>query len=574
MSERLSFLGAGRLDEATRAKHDATHRPEVVLAVLAMLLLYGWLFTPLAAVLGLPSPRGVAAMLGITPLLHFDHGMLDSRLRVPYTELLPADQERLLLLLLVAGAFLSAYFSPLPRKRAALLGWFLLGLLVLYGWQALCGLLFCHLLVYLLFHPPANANRMGQSGLMAGLLLLGSLWSPGSDAVHPLYFLLPPAFALFCRFPLRTLLDCAPLAAGLRKAAIWSTTLVVLVGAIRQGALGETWTLPLYLLLFCWYWERLMMYDIDYRGGLVPRELSLVGYLSLFLSPASLLNCSWGVDIGQGYSYTENNFYATDKNRIVLEGVRLWGAALIYLVFGNLLLETAVGFCESLGVPVFKGNLYRLSSHFTGGGRVDTASVILTCFLEQMRYLLVWAGVLHVKVGIWRVCGYRFAPYYDHPWLATNLVVLYTRFTFYYREFLVRVFYYPVFFRLTGCPVSLRIFLATFAAVALANMLVGHLPEQMFFNGMRFENIGNVLIRWPYFFLLAAGITVAELWLMRHPSRRKPWTPDRRFVLDLLAMYATWHFYAVIHVFAHMDRNATLSHNVKLFLIAWGWSPP
>ncbi len=572
------FLGPARVDEARRRQHAAGFRPGVMLAVLGMLLLYAWLFSSLPHHLGLPGP-GLLFELLPDPVVRLNalridptQGQIRSELRVWLNQGWSLGDEIGLLLGVVAGAFLTVYLLPLPAKRPALVAWFLGGVALLYGHRVALGVLAADWLVYLIFHPPDANRRSLACGALAGLLLLGPLWQPESAAITNLLVpaLAAAAGALLYRFGLRLLLARPLAAARLRTLAAWSSLLVVLPGALWDGLGLGTWELPLWLLLFLFQWKRLLMYRQDFLGGHIPAHLPPLRFLATFLSPGALPNWSTGADIAQGHAYVENTFYARDKHTVALEGVRLWGVALVYLVGGPVLRHGLAALAETWGVPVFSGSLFRLSGHFVAGKPVETASVIVTCFLEQVRLLVLWAGVMHFKVGVWRVCGHDMAPNYHHPWAATNLVVLYTRFTFYFREFLVRVFYYPVFFRLRRWPVAWRIAAATFASVGLANLLVAHLPEAMFFNGLEFRIGGDVLRRWPYFLLLAAGITVVELFLMGRRSTRKPWTLDRRLPLDLAAAWATWHFYGVIHIFAHFNERATLGDNWRLFLIAFG----
>src|SRR5205823_6399102 len=98
------------------------------------------------------------------------------------------------------------------------------------------------------------------------------------------------------------------------------------------------------------------------------------------------------------------------------------------------------------------------------GGRVTTASLLLTSCLEIFRWMAIWAGLVHWKVGVFRVLGYRVAPYFDKPLYATNLIDFWTRYTFHYREFLSQAFYYPTFFkapRLFRRRFRLRVVVAT-----------------------------------------------------------------------------------------------------------------
>ena len=183
---------------------------------------------------------------------------------------------------------------------------------------------------------------------------------------------------------------------------------------------------------------------------------------------------------------------------------------------------------------------------------------------------MLWGGVVHFKAGLWRVCGYRMDAYFDKPWLATNLVNFWARFTFHYREFLARAFYYPVFFRFFKKRLKLRILAATLAAATFGNLVWGHVTEGLFYRGMAWANLVQVLRAWPYFALLGLGIGGTELYLLARKRRRKPWTLGPRLVGDVLAAYCTLQFYGLITLFARPAPQSTPWTLLKLFLVAFG----
>ncbi len=567
-----TLLSGGPVTPEQQLENARTHRPGPVLAVLAVLALYAYLFTHVADVFDLPRPQALAENLG----LHMDHVFdddhnVDSEIRIPKTRIFNNDDERLILFAVAAAAFLCAYFLPLRRKRQALVFWFLIGLLVLYGPRATAGLVFAHWLVYLTLHPPSGRRALAY-GSMPGLLayLAFAPSSPTLVGALPGMAAWGVVAALAFRFGLRPLLEREAIAVPLRTVAVQSAIILVFAGALFEGLAGDAWALPIGILLFFWHWERLIMYHVDYKDGLVPKDVAPLAYLSVFLHPGALPNWTWGVTIGQGYAYTNNNFLSEEKNKLIMDGLRLWGIALIYLVFGDWIRYAVAGVLDDLGFSVYAGRTRRMVCDFVGGGDVDTPSVLLTTFLDLFRWLLLWGGVVHFKVGLWRICGYRIDPYFNKPWMATNLVSFWPRFTFHYREFLVRAFYYPVFFRFFKRHTRTRIVFATMASVGAANLIWGHMTEEMYYHGMRFEHFGDMFQTWPYFFLLGAGISLTELYLLQKKSRRKPWTLDARIILDVVAAYCTLQFFALLHIFMKDCRGGTQGDAWRLFLKAFG----
>jgi hypothetical protein len=200
------------------------------------------------------------------------------------------------------------------------------------------------------------------------------------------------------------------------------------------------------------------------------------------------------------------------------------------------------------------------------------ATVLVSSLLGHLHWIFTLGGLFHFKVAIWRLLGYDVDPYLRFPLLATNLVTLWGRLTFYWKEVLVRGFYYPVFLRLARWPFWARSLAATLVAAGLANWLWAHLTELLIFGGMSGRSLSKALQLWPYFLLLAGGIGVAQLWVSFRGRRRRPWTFDRWLVTDLLAAYATTQFYALIHVFyygQYLDLGAPADYWV-MFLRAFG----
>lgn len=548
------------------------HSAWAVVAVLGVILVYMYLFTHLHATLNLPAPQDLASSLGAEIGHVFDSDRnVDSKVYVAYTQRYENnDDERLVLLLTLVGAFLSAYFLPLALKQPALVVWTTVGICLLFGIPAAAVLLCAHLLVYLTLHPQRGHGLIW--GAAPGFLIAIAIGAGGGTS--PFVLLLPLVSAWLYQAVWLKLLETPRIAALMRTLVIQSALIVVCVGALAEGMGGEEWKLPLGILYFFWQWERLIMYHIDYKDGMVPESIGIWRYLAVFVTPASVPNLQIRPAIGQGYAYLDRVFLCEDKNRIVMGGVRLLWLALFYLVFGDWIRYALVDLFEWLGVPVFNARIKYLNQAFMQGEAIGPLSVLLTTLLDLVRWVLVFAGVAHFKVGMWRLCGYQVDPSFDKPWLATNLVSFWSRFTFHYREFLARAFYYPVFFRFFRKHPLTRVLVATFAAVTVGNLIWGHLAEGFFRHGLEFIHFGRVFDTWPYFVLLGLGIGATEIYLLKRKRTRKPWTWGPGIVTDVIAVYCTLQFYALIHVFAYSRGDASNWDLLRLFLSAFGIALP
>ncbi len=563
------LLDSVPVSDAQRRANDR-HRPGVVIATLAVLCLYMYLFTPLGDALELPRPQQLVSALGIDlPHVFGKDRRVESNIEILHTRQRDtADNERLAFFLVLVAAFLCAYYLPLALKQASLVLCSLVALWLLYGLAVTAALLMAHLLVYAVFHP--SGRRGLWFSALAGFLAYWAFFARGAGTLNLLWLAALPLMAAgLYHYLILRLLEHRSAARVLRAAIIYSALLTIGLALLNEAADGPDWRLPLGLLLFFWQWPRLAMYHSDYQDGLVPPRVSVDKYLAVFFSPGVIPNWGWGVSIPQGYAYVNNRFLCRDKNRIVVAGLQLLGLALLYLVFWDFVRHWLIDFFTRQEIEVYGAYTPEMVRQFLRGHEVSTASVLLTTLLDLVRYMMFFAGVFHFKVGVWRICGYQVDPFYNRPWLATNLMTFWTRFAFHYREFLVRIFYYPVFFRYFKAHTNLRIFVASMAAAALGN-LIWHASERTFMHGMEAHSVKYTLGTWPYFFFLGLGIAVSQIYLLRRRSRRKPWTRDRWFVADLVAAYVTLQYFALIHIFARPAPGSTVEDLFRLFLKGLG----
>jgi hypothetical protein len=567
-----SLLGGSPISRKEQEDNDH-HQPLMVLAVLAFLTLYIYLFTFASKSLDLPMPQDLAESLGLYVEHIFDDDRnVSSSLYIPFTWVFSENDDERLILFLGAGiAFLLVYFLPLKHKQRSLVFSSLLIIGILYGLEGMAGLLCAHSLVYLILHP-VSSYRLSIASL-PGFFGFWAFYPYVSLGPMPLFQsgLAGTISVIIYRYGILRLLAFPNTAKILRTIIIQSALITVMVGALLEGWLTDTWKLALGVLLFFWHWERLIMYHIDYQDGKIPKDISLMTYLSVFLTPGQIGSWNWGVTIGQGYAYTVNNFLCENKNKLIIGGLKLWAISIGYLVFGKWIQKTLLEFLNDHGILVYR-RIEHMSSDFISGDNIGTTTVLLTTLIALMKWTFSWGGVVHFKVGLWRICGYKIDPYFNYPWLSTNLVVLWSRFTFHYREFLVRAFYYPVFFKFFKKHKHMRIFTATMAAACFGNLIWGHMTEAAFYSGVEKSSLLVSLKQWPYFVLLGLGITASEFWLLhKKKTSRRPWTFDRHIGWDVISAYATLQYFAMIHIFVYTTSDATLGDNFRLFLTGLGF---
>ncbi len=564
------LLTSSEVTDEQRRQHNR-HNHAVVAATLAVLCVYIYLFTSAAGFIGIPQPQEAAAFL------HFDSPYIFDENSTVETELSVQDAKRfehpddnlLLLFIVIMIAFLLAYYLPVRYKQVSLALSTLIGVGLLYGSDTAAALLLAHLLVYLVFHPEGAARSWMSAA--AGLAAYWAFVHEGNPAAIRvlLVIALPLMGVVFYRYALLPALGFEKLAAVLRTAVIHAAVLAICINLVIDALGGQGLLVPLGVMLFFFQWARLVMYHIDYQDGQVPENIRLGEYLAVFLSPGVLPTWYWSVTIPQGYAYVNSRFLSEDKNRIVLAGLKLMGIALLYLVFWYWIVQHLEIVFSALGVDVHRSSIRVMVHEYMRGDQVTSLSVLLTALLDLVRILLTFAGIVHFKVAVWRICGYNIAPYINKPWLATNLMAFWTRYAYYYREFLVRAFYYPVFFRFSRLHAGFRILIASLAAAGLGN-LITHMMKQNLQHGMQLQSVSYVLDTSMYFLLLGLGIAVSMIFMRRRRRRRKAWTFDRWFAVDLLAAYVTIQYFALIHVFARPTEASTFQDLLVLFMLGLG----
>lgn len=552
----------------TKKANDSKRSWGVVFLVLAVLALYAYVFTHAGSLIGLPLPKDAAASAGIEveDVFDKDRNVKTSLWMDKAHEFRNNDGEMLAYYVLAAGAFLLAYFLPVAWKRDVLCLWTIGMVPILYGWRSLAYVLFAHFTTYLVFHP--DKRRYPWAAALPGAALAFAL---GSDALSfgGFLFFLPSACLLAYRYVLRPLIEHERAGRILRACTANSLLFVLVIGGLLEGFGPYHGGVALGLLLFFAHWMRLILYYVDYENDLVPKDLSLRRYLATFLHPGEIV--SWFIAVfPQGYAYTESVHLSEEKNRVALGGVKLLLIALVFMALGDWFTFRIAEFVGRYGMEVYWGDIRILIQYYVEGDRPGQHEVLLTSLLELARFTFFWAGVSHFKIGIWRICGFNVAPNFDKWMLSTDLLTLWRRYTFHYREFLVRAFYYPVFFRLSGWPLKLRVSAAIFAAAGAGNMIWGHAAERVLFRGAVVENLTFHFRRWPYFALLAGAIALTQLYMMWRKGKRKPWTPGPRILWDIGAAYLVIQFFALLHVFAWPPGEATFWDLWKIFLSGFG----
>ena len=558
----------------TREATKFSYRPGwgLTAATLATLFVYAFVFTDLWLLIGTPSPTQLLGMFDAAlPNVFEDYLAYESNIRVPFNSFagFTFGRELLVLFSTIALTFLASIAVKSDHRTDIITAGFILGMVSLFGAQNTIYFTALQILVYIGFHSSepdarlasvlpgvAGAMAMSTSDTSVGFSII-SMLAGGAVSFIILGLGLPRLMSTQSK-------SVKPIQILLSQAAMIYT-----FGAISLGFLTEgSWKLPVAVLLFFWQFQRVHLYYIDYHDGCTPRDLSLSKHLSLFFSPAMLSNQNWGEQIGQSYRYLNSKHLATPANQRISGALKLLWLALAYMLFMDEFIWFVVDVFRSYDIHAYTHirNLIIYESERPA----TTQSVLATCFIEQVRWFFLMGGVTHFKTAIWRLFGYDVDPMFNKPWLATNLVAFWSRFTYHYREYLVRAFYYPVFFRYFKRQPTLRVVAGTVAAAGVGNLVWGHISQTAFYFGSDIDKFALTARTWPYFLLLAVGIGLTQLYLIKVKRKRRPWSKDRYLLRDVLSVYLTIQFYGLIQIFARTTPESSLLQHTQIFLLGLG----
>lgn len=558
-----------------REENNKKNSPKTIFLVFLLFFTFSYLFSNLWEVINIPSPEDLFKNLISIELLgvYDDDGNLQSNVYMYLSNNIhyKNDPERLIFFSLIAMSFLSTYLLPVKYKKISMVTFAIIIITLIFGLKAISGLLLMHLIIFSFLHQK-NSKEVYLS-LFIGMLF--PLIFVDFKSITSVIFLLPVSsilsYFIFEKiiYPILNIKN-SKIPYFLKILVLQSPMITCLILPFVNLFNTDIIKISIGILMFFWQWERIMMYQIDYDDGAIPENITIIEYLSIFINPSVISNWNWGASIAQGYTYSENNFLSKDKNILAIEGIKISLIALFYLIFGFHLIKTLSTFINNFfGIYVYI-DVYSMVLDFSNGKEMSTFTVLLSTFIGQVKWFLVFGGVVHLRVGLWRLHGYNIDSYFNKPWLATNLANFWVRYTYHYREFLFRVFYYPFFSRFFKENMTLRVFSATLFSLTIGNFFWGHFTEEMFYKGFKVSNF-KMIETIPYYLLLGLGISLTQIYLLnKKNNKRKPWTKDKLFFLDILCAYLTFQSYSLIHIFARPVENGNFFMYGKLFLIGLG----
>ena len=192
---------------------------------------------------------------------------------------------------------------------------------------------------------------------------------------------------------------------------------------------------------------------------------------------------------------------------------------------------------EWIGRGTIQLLLYRLVYHWKGPSnapdQVTSLGALLgTMFFTYLLYLRV-SGQFHIIIGFLHLFGYDLPETHRKYLLSRSLTDFWRRINIYWKDFMVKMVYFPIYFRLRRWNEKRAQVLATITVFVVTWFLHGY---QWFW--LR----GELLISWPdtvFWAILGGLVTINLLLERRRPARDSGPTGHWRTVLEALKIAGT-----------------------------------
>ncbi|MBP6184535.1 MAG: hypothetical protein KA479_06300 [Saprospiraceae bacterium] len=149
----------------------------------------------------------------------------------------------------------------------------------------------------------------------------------------------------------------------------------------------------------------------------------------------------------------------------------------------------------------------------------EVTDVLSFCRYATMNYALVirLSGLFHISAGILCLFGYNMPATFNNYFLATGFSDLWRRLNIYFKDFMVKVFYYPIYFKLRKFG-SVRAIFATILALFFISWML-HSLQWFWFKG-NFPWKWADAIYWNTFGILVAINAIYDLRKSRQTTTR------------------------------------------------------
>jgi hypothetical protein len=272
-----------------------------------------------------------------------------------------------------------------------------------------------------------------------------------------------------------------------RARAVLLLGLGVLLAVMRGEWLASPWSKALWPILGSMFMFRLIVYMYDLKHDKAPFSLArAVSYF--FMLPNVCFPLFPVVD----YKTFRRNYYDEDAHKIYQTGI------------------------EWMTRGVFQLILYRFVYYYLTLAPTEVTrptqfiQFAVTTFLLYLRI----SGQFHLIVGMLHLFGFRLPETHHRYCLSSSFTDFWRRINIYWKDFMMKVFYYPTYFRLRNRGTTVAILVSTLFVFFFTWVLHSY---QWFW--LR----GSVLVSWPdvtFWSVLAVLVIINSFYELRYGRQR------------------------------------------------------
>lgn len=144
------------------------------------------------------------------------------------------------------------------------------------------------------------------------------------------------------------------------------------------------------------------------------------------------------------------------------------------------------------------------------------------------------SGVFHTSVGILCLFGFNLPPVFNNYFLASGFSDLWRRINIYFREYLIKVFYYPIFFRIRHWGNTQAVVVTILILFFITWML--HSFQWFWIKG-KFPLRLVDLVFWGIFGVLVAANAVLDMRKSRQVNTPSPWRISATASAQMVGMF-------------------------------------
>ncbi|HJS17333.1 MAG TPA: hypothetical protein VJ785_01195, partial [Anaerolineales bacterium] len=260
-----------------------------------------------------------------------------------------------------------------------------------------------------------------------------------------------------------------------------------LLVAIRAGWIQASWLDVIWPILASMFMFRLIIYVYDLKHGKSrPTFTSTLSYF--FLLPNVVFPFFPVVD----YSTFRRTYYNADQHQIYQSGVDWILRGVIQLILYRFV------------------NYYLLIAPEEVSNTLDLVRFLITNFALYLRI----SGQFHLIIGILHLFGFNLPETHHLYFLASSFTDLWRRINIYWKDFMMKVFYYPTYFRIRQWGTNSSLIFATAFVFFLTWFF--HAYQWFWLRGTFLFTVPDIL----FWLILACLVVINTLYEARRGRKR------------------------------------------------------